>query len=98
MSEMPHDAVQVLSDLIELRGWQVRRGQVEMVSAIEDTIVDGIHHAQSDGVYDCMVNAPVGTGKSLGEMLPPIVHGMRMVVAPPRNGCRISSWDPNCHS
>ena len=81
MSEMPHDAVQVLSDLIELRGWQVRRGQVEMVSAIEDTIVDGIHHAQSDGVYDCMVNAPVGTGKSLGEMLPPIVHGMRMVVA-----------------
>lgn len=81
MSSMPHDAVQVLSDLIELRGWQVRRGQVEMVSAIEDTIVDGIHHAQSDGVYDCMVNAPVGTGKSLGEMLPPIVHGMRMVVA-----------------
>lgn len=72
------NADSVLRDILKSRGWAAREGQLAMNSHIWDTI----QLADETGVsQDCAVSAPVGTGKSLAELLPGIVAGKRMIVA-----------------
>lgn len=76
---MPDDANSVLSDLLTHRGWDQREGQILMNRQIAETI--SLSEGVPFGSYDVSVSAPVGTGKSLAEMLPGIVAGRRMIVA-----------------
>lgn len=69
--ELP-SAEQMLSDILQLRGWDRREGQVIMVEEIGETITEG---------EDIITSAPVGIGKSLGYLLPIIASGQRGVVS-----------------
>jgi ATP-dependent DNA helicase DinG len=53
-------------------GGQERTGQVQMAQAVADAMVDGKH---------LLVQAGTGTGKSLGYLVPALLHDKRVVVA-----------------
>lgn len=74
---MPADHEQVLRDVLAHRGWDVRQGQLDMNNQFGE-IIEAAKPLSSD---DVSVSAPVGTGKSLAELLPGIVHGKRIVLA-----------------
>ncbi|HEX2893394.1 MAG TPA: ATP-dependent DNA helicase [Marmoricola sp.] len=62
----------VLSAAVEALGGQERQGQVRMAEAVAEAMESGQH---------LLVQAGTGTGKSLGYLVPALLHGERVVVA-----------------
>ncbi|MCW2867708.1 MAG: helicase c2, partial [Marmoricola sp.] len=65
-------ASEVLSAAVTALGGQERPGQVAMAEAVAAAMEDGRH---------LLVQAGTGTGKSLGYLVPALLHGKRVVVA-----------------
>ena len=63
---------EVLAAAVEALGGQERAGQIEMAEAVEAAMEDGVH---------LLVQAGTGTGKSLGYLVPALLHDKRVVVA-----------------
>ncbi len=63
---------EVLSEAVAALGGEQRDGQVRMAEAVADAMEDGEH---------LLVQAGTGTGKSLGYLVPSLLHGKRVVVA-----------------
>jgi ATP-dependent DNA helicase DinG len=63
---------EVLSAAVSALGGQERAGQVAMAKAVAEAMEDGRH---------LLVQAGTGTGKSLGYLVPSLLHGKRVVVA-----------------
>ena len=63
---------EVLARAVEALGGQERPGQIEMAEAVATAMVDGTH---------LLVQAGTGTGKSLGYLVPALLHDSRVVVA-----------------
>lgn len=69
----PQSRVQeVLSEAVAALGGQQREGQVQMAEAVAEAMEDGRH---------LLVQAGTGTGKSLGYLVPSLLHGRRVVIA-----------------
>ncbi len=62
----------VLAAAVESLGGQERAGQIEMAEAVAAAFDDGAH---------LLVQAGTGTGKSLGYLVPALLHDHRVVVA-----------------
>ncbi len=62
----------VLAAAVEALGGQERSGQIEMAEAVAAAMTDGVH---------LLVQAGTGTGKSLGYLVPALLHDKRVVVA-----------------
>ena len=62
----------VLHAAVEAVGGQDRPGQIEMAEAVKKALDTGEH---------LLVQAGTGTGKSLGYLVPSLLHGKRVVVA-----------------
>ena len=63
---------EVLAAAVEALGGQERTGQIEMAEAVADAMDSGVH---------LLVQAGTGTGKSLGYLVPALLHEKRVVVA-----------------
>ncbi len=72
MPEETADVRQVLHAAVEAVGGEDRAGQIQMAEAVRDALADGTH---------LLVQAGTGTGKSLGYLVPSLLHGKRVVVA-----------------
>ncbi|MSW72584.1 MAG: ATP-dependent DNA helicase [Actinobacteria bacterium] len=72
MSDMSAKVRQALDAAVSAIGGVPRDGQIEMAEAIGDALTNR-HHL--------MVQAGTGTGKSLAYLVPPIVHGRKVLVA-----------------
>ena len=66
------DVEEVLATAVEALGGQERPGQVAMAEAVATAMESGQH---------LLVQAGTGTGKSLGYLVPSLLHGRRVVVA-----------------
>ena len=66
------DPVEVLQAAVAALGGQDRPGQVAMVNAVGRALTEGEH---------LLVQAGTGTGKSLGYLVPAILHDERVIVA-----------------
>jgi ATP-dependent DNA helicase DinG len=64
--------VTTLAAAVEALGGEERPGQIQMAEAVADAMVDGTH---------LLVQAGTGTGKSLGYLVPALLHDSRVVVA-----------------
>ncbi|MCL3818944.1 ATP-dependent DNA helicase [Aeromicrobium wangtongii] len=62
----------VLHAAVESVGGQDRPGQIQMAEAVKNALDSGEH---------LLVQAGTGTGKSLGYLVPSLLHGKRVVVA-----------------
>ncbi|MDP9822718.1 ATP-dependent DNA helicase [Nocardioides massiliensis] len=70
---MPSSEVrELLATAVEGLGGQERAGQVAMAEAVAHALGEGEH---------LLVQAGTGTGKSLGYLVPSLLHGKRVVVA-----------------
>lgn len=74
--KLPTDAIEILMAVLEHRGWEKREGQVKMVEAIASAF-----ETDDFSIIDVAINAPVGTGKTLGYIIAAIAQGGRLVVA-----------------
>ena len=63
---------EVLAAAVDALGGQERPGQVQMAEAVAEAMAGGEH---------LLVQAGTGTGKSLGYLVPSLLHGDRVVVA-----------------
>ena len=63
---------EVLAAAVEALGGQERPGQIQMAEAVERAMSTGEH---------LLVQAGTGTGKSLGYLVPALLHDQRVVVA-----------------
>ena len=63
---------EVLAAAVEALGGQERPGQIHMAEAVERAMSSGEH---------LLVQAGTGTGKSLGYLVPALLHDQRVVVA-----------------
>jgi ATP-dependent DNA helicase DinG len=63
---------EVLAAAVASLGGQERPGQVQMAEAVATAMQDGVH---------LLVQAGTGTGKSLGYLVPALLHDKRVVVA-----------------
>ena len=72
MSDMSAKVRQALDAAITAIGGAPREGQIEMAEAVANALTDR-HHL--------MVQAGTGTGKSLAYLVPPLVHGRKVLVA-----------------
>ena len=72
MSDMSAKVRQALDAAITAIGGAPREGQIEMAEAVANALTDR-HHL--------MVQAGTGTGKSLAYLIPPLVHGRKVLVA-----------------
>ena len=72
VSVLPKDPDRVLRELLDHRGWDVRTGQSQMVQAIDKAITSS---------QDASVKAPVGTGKTIGYVIPALTRGSRVIIA-----------------
>lgn len=66
------DVRAVLHAAVEAVGGEDRPGQIEMAEAVQHALESGEH---------LLVQAGTGTGKSLGYLVPSLLHGKRVVVA-----------------
>ena len=66
------DIRDVLHAAVEAVGGEDRPGQIEMAEAVKHALDSGEH---------LLVQAGTGTGKSLGYLVPSLLHGKRVVVA-----------------
>lgn len=72
MSDMSAKVRQALDAAITAIGGAPREGQIEMAEAVANALTER-HHL--------MVQAGTGTGKSLAYLVPPLVHGRKVLVA-----------------
>ena len=72
MSDMSAKVRQALDAAVTAIGGAPREGQIEMAEAVANALTDR-HHL--------MVQAGTGTGKSLAYIIPPLVHGRKVLVA-----------------
>jgi ATP-dependent DNA helicase DinG len=72
MSDMSAKVRQALDAAITAIGGAPREGQIEMAEAVANALTNR-HHL--------MVQAGTGTGKSLAYLVPPLVHGRKVLVA-----------------
>lgn len=72
MPETSPTVKQVLAGAVEALGGQERPGQIQMAEAVERALSTGEH---------LLVQAGTGTGKSLGYLVPSLLHDRRVVVA-----------------
>ena len=72
MSDMSAKVREALDAAITAIGGAPRAGQIEMAEAVANALTDR-HHL--------MVQAGTGTGKSLAYLIPPLVHGRKVLVA-----------------
>ena len=72
MSESSPTVKQVLAGAVEALGGQERPGQIQMAEAVGRAMSSGEH---------LLVQAGTGTGKSLGYLVPALLHDQRVVVA-----------------
>ena len=72
MSDMSAMVREALDAAVTAIGGAPRDGQIEMAEAVANALTDR-HHL--------MVQAGTGTGKSLAYLIPPIVHGRKVLVA-----------------
>jgi ATP-dependent DNA helicase DinG len=63
---------QILAAAVEALGGQERAGQIQMAEAVSRALTSGEH---------LLVQAGTGTGKSLGYLVPALLHDRRVVVA-----------------
>ena len=63
---------ELLGEAVSALGGQQRDGQVQMAEAVAEAMESGEH---------LLVQAGTGTGKSLGYLVPSLLHGKRVVVA-----------------
>lgn len=75
-AKLPTDAIELLVAVLEHRGWEKRDGQFKMVEAIAEAF-----KTDDFSPIDVAINAPVGTGKTLGYIIASIARGGRVVVA-----------------
>ncbi|MGH3358195.1 MAG: ATP-dependent DNA helicase [Nocardioidaceae bacterium] len=68
----PRTVREVLHAAVASVGGQERPGQIEMAEAVAKALADDEH---------LLVQAGTGTGKSLGYLVPSVLHGKRVVVA-----------------
>lgn len=69
------DPPELLARVLEHRGWSVRAGQLDMVESIHDALdID-------EPERDASINAPTGTGKSLGYIISALPSDERIVVS-----------------
>ncbi|HWV27634.1 MAG TPA: ATP-dependent DNA helicase [Aeromicrobium sp.] len=66
------EVTDVLHAAVEAVDGQDRPGQIQMAEAVRDALADGRH---------LLVQAGTGTGKSLGYLVPSLLHGDRVVIA-----------------
>lgn len=64
----------LLQDILDRRGWDLRDGQHQMSLNVWETIED------HDEVQGLVVSAPVGTGKTLGYLTGALPHGHHVLV------------------
>ncbi len=72
MSDMSDKVRQALDTAVTAIGGAPREGQIQMAEAVANALTDR-HHL--------MVQAGTGTGKSLAYLIPPLVHGHKVLVA-----------------
>jgi len=72
MSDMSAKVREALDAAVTAIGGAPREGQIEMAEAVANALTDR-HHL--------MVQAGTGTGKSLAYLIPPLVHGRKVLVA-----------------
>ena len=72
MSDMSAKVREALDAAVTAIGGAPREGQIEMAEAVANALTDR-HHL--------MVQAGTGTGKSLAYIIPPLVHGRKVLVA-----------------
>ncbi len=72
MPEQTADVRDVLHAAVEAVGGEDRPGQIQMAEAVRDALAQEKH---------LLVQAGTGTGKSLGYLVPSLLHGQRVVVA-----------------
>jgi ATP-dependent DNA helicase DinG len=72
VSETSPTVKQVLAGAVEALGGQERPGQIQMAEAVGRAMSTGEH---------LLVQAGTGTGKSLGYLVPALLHDQRVVVA-----------------
>ena len=68
----PSGVRRVLEQAVTALGGQERAGQVQMAEAVTEAMTEGRH---------LLVQAGTGTGKSLGYLVPALLHDKRVVVA-----------------
>ncbi|CAM3505243.1 ATP-dependent DNA helicase [Nocardioides dubius] len=68
----PSATASLLAEAVAALGGQERRGQVEMAQAVSDAF---------DAEQHLLVQAGTGTGKSLGYLVPSLLHPERVVIA-----------------
>lgn len=66
------DVRKVLHAAVEAVGGEDRPGQIQMAEAVQHALSSGDH---------LLVQAGTGTGKSLGYLVPSLLHGKRVIVA-----------------
>ncbi len=72
MSDLSAQVRAALDVAVQAIGGAPRDGQIEMAEAVANALTDN-HHL--------MVQAGTGTGKSLAYLIPPIVHGKKVLIA-----------------
>ncbi len=72
MPDSPLTVKHVLAEVVEELGGQERPGQIQMAEAVGRAMSSGEH---------LLVQAGTGTGKSLGYLVPALLHDRRVVVA-----------------
>ncbi len=72
MSDLSAQVRAALDVAVQAIGGSPREGQIEMAEAVANALTDN-HHL--------MVQAGTGTGKSLAYLVPPIVHGKKVLIA-----------------
>ena len=73
-------SVEVLEKIITKRGWSLRSGQATMVEAVDEQI-NKVREGSESPLSTLTVSAPVGTGKTMGYLVPALFNGKRTVVS-----------------
>lgn len=71
--KIPVSGEKILADISELRGWNTRQGQLDMVNHID-------HVVGEQGAHTATIYAPTGTGKSLGLLCGIVPHQKRAII------------------
>lgn len=80
MSTDSNQSVEALEKIIDKRGWSLRSGQEKMVRAVDEQI-RRVRPGSESPLSTLTVSAPVGTGKTMGYLVPALINGKRTVVS-----------------
>lgn len=83
---LPTDPVIILEDVLKRRGWDARDAQLRMVEFIREQYLALEKGSETEGLPqfrsgDATVQAPVGTGKTLGYLIAAIARRERIVIS-----------------